>query len=270
MSEMVLNEYADGKILAGTHAHVGRVVINNPERHNAISLEMWDAATSVIAEMATDETVRLLIISGSGGKAFASGADISKFESERATAEAVAHYQATSTRFYDTLENFPKPTIAAIRGYCIGGGLALAVGCDLRLCEERSRFGVPAARLGLGYGYSGIKRLTKLVSTSMAQEIFYTARQFSAQEAYDMGLVNRVLPDAVFDSFVDDYARRICENAPLTIAAVKAVTLDIHRDPADRDFERLDRMVQLCFDSEDYVEGRRAFMEKRPPRFRGV
>jgi len=270
MSEVVLNEYADGKILAGTHAHVGRLVVNNPARHNAISLEMWDAAASVIAEMATDDAVRLLVISGAGGKAFASGADISKFESERATAEAVSHYQATSTHFYDTLENFPKPSIAAIRGYCIGGGLALAVCCDLRLCEERSRFGVPAARLGVGYGFSGIKRLTRLVSTSMAQEIFYTARQFSAQEAYDMGLVNRVLPDAMFDGFVDDYAQRICENAPLTIAAVKAVTLDIHRDPADRDLDRLDRMVQACFDSEDYVEGRRAFMEKRPPRFRGV
>jgi len=270
MSETLLKEYADGKILAGTQANVGRLVINNPARHNAISLDMWEAAATVIADMSTDETVRLLIISGAGGKAFASGADISKFESERATAESVAKYHATSAHFYNILENFPKPTIAAIRGYCIGGGLALAVACDLRLCDERSRFGVPAARLGLGYGFAGIKRLTRLVSTSMAQEIFYTARQFSAQEAYDMGLVNRILPDAVFDAFVDDYARRICENAPLTIAAVKAVILDIHRDPADRDLERLERMVQTCFDSEDYVEGRRAFMEKRPPRFRGV
>ena len=177
--------------------------------------------------------------------------------------------KAISTRFHETLSTFPKPTIAAIRGYCIGGGLGLAVCCDLRLCEERARFGVPAARLGVGYGFAGIKRLTRLVSTSMAQEIFYTARQFSAQEAYDMGLVNRVLPDAMFDGYVDDYARRICENAPLTIAAVKAVTLDIDRNPDDRDLGRLERMVQACFDSEDYVEGRRAFMEKRPPRFKG-
>ena len=156
-----------------------------------------------------------------------------------------------------------------IRGYCIGGGLALAICCDMRICEERSRFGVPAAKLGLGYGYPGIRRLADVIGTSMAKEIFYTARQFSAQEAYDMGLVNRMLAEPLLDAFVDDYASRIRENAPMTIAAVKAVALDIDRDPADRDLARLDAMVEACFDSEDYIEGRRAFMEKRKPRFSG-
>ncbi len=269
MKRDALNDFADGKIQAGTVDQVGHIVINNPERHNAIGLDMWEAATEAIEAMADDDEVRLLIMSGAGGKAFASGADISKFEKERSTKKDVLHYQATSSRFYDALQNFPKPTIAAIRGYCIGGGVALAICCDLRICESRSRFGIPAARLGLGYGYPGIKRLADVVGTSMAKEIFYTARQFSAAEAYDMGLVNRVLDEPVFDAFVEDYASRIRENAPMTIATVKAAAIDINRDPADRDLARLDAMVEACFDSDDYVEGRRAFMEKRKPQFQG-
>ena len=264
-----LSTHADGKIRAGTVDQVGHIVINNPERHNAIGLDMWEAATEVVETMSEDNDVRLLILSGAGGKAFASGADISKFEKERSTRKDVLHYQATSSRFYNALQNFPKPTIAAIRGYCIGGGLALAICCDLRICETRSRFGIPAARLGLGYGYPGIKRLADVIGTSMAKEIFFTARQFSAQEAFDMGLVNRVLEEPVFDAFIEDYARRIRENAPMTIATIKAVALDIDRDPADRDLAKLDAMVEACFDSEDYIEGRRAFMEKRKPQFKG-
>lgn len=264
-----LKEYADGLVLAGTVDRVGYLVINNPQRHNAISLDMWSAATQVLSDMAGDIETRALVVTGSGGKAFASGADISKFESERSTEEAVAHYQATSSKFYTTLENFPKPSLAVIKGYCIGGGLALAVCCDLRICTDRSSFGVPAAKLGLGYGYSGIKRLTRLVSVSFAQEIFYTARQFTAQEASDMGLVNRVLSGTVIDTFVNDYLTRIRENAPMTIAAVKAVTLAIEQDPDDRDHPHIDKMVDDCFRSEDYVEGRRAFMEKRKPAFKG-
>ncbi len=264
-----LGEYADGKLLAGTVDQVGYLVINNPARHNAIGLDMWQAAAEALAEMLGDKDTRALVVTGAGGKAFASGADISKFEKERSTTEAVEHYQQTSARFYQALENFPKPTIADIRGYCIGGGMALAVCCDIRLCTEQSRFGVPAAKLGLGYGYAGINRLCKIVSTSSAQEIFYTARQFSAQEAFDMGLVNRVLSPAMIDAYVQDYLQRICQNAPMTIAAVKAVTLAINQDESKRDHQMLEQMVTDCFESEDYIEGRRAFMEKRKPDFKG-
>ena len=263
-----LSEYADGMLLAGTVDRIGYLVINNPQRHNAISLDMWAAATEVLADMQSDKETRALVVTGAGGKAFASGADISKFESERSTEEAVAHYQATSAKFYSTLEHFPKPTLALIKGYCIGGGLALAVCCDIRICTDRSSFGVPAAKLGLGYGYSGIKRLTRLVSVAFAQEIFYTARQFTAQEAADMGLVNRMLSGTVIDTYVEDYLNRIRENAPMTIAAVKAVTLAIEQDPDQRDHTALDKMVEDCFRSDDYIEGRRAFMEKRKPDFK--
>lgn len=264
-----LQPYADGKLLAGVDDQVGYLVINNVERHNAIGLEMWAAATDALSAMRDDEKVRALVVTGAGGKAFASGADISKFAKERSTKADVAHYQDTSSKFYSILESFQKPTIAVIKGYCIGGGLALAVCCDIRLCTDQSRFGVPAAKLGVGYGYPGIKRLCKVVSTSSAQEIFYTARQFDAQEAYEMGLVNRVLTDDALDDYANDYLNRIRQNAPLTIAAVKAVTLAIEQDAIERDHVALEKMVQACFESDDYVEGRKAFMEKRKPLFNG-
>ena len=267
---MSLQEYAEGKILGGREGHVGHLVINNPERHNATSLAMWKGAFEVVEKLAADPEARLLVVSGAGGKAFASGADISKFEEERSDPNDVDHYQASTARFYSALHDFPKPSIAKINGYCIGGGMALAICCDMRICQEKSRFGVPAAKLGLGYGYEGVERLANVVGTSMATEIFYTARQFSSTEAYDMGLVNRVVPDDELDSFVDDYATRISENAPLTIAAIKQIKLAINSTPDKRDHARLEQMVKACFDSEDYIEGRRAFMEKRKPDFKGA
>ena len=222
----------------------------------------------LLEAMALDETVRLLVIRGAGGKAFASGADISKFEKERASADQVAIYTAASTRFYNAVFHFPKPTIAMITGYCIGGGMGLAVCCDLRLCEDKSRFAVPAAKLGLGYGFDGVARLSALVGPSMVKEIFFTARQFTAQEAYDMGLVNRVLPSHMLEPYVADYVKRMAENAPMTMASVKAITADIQKPESERDRARIDALVKACFDSEDYIEGRRAFMEKRKPEFK--
>lgn len=264
-----LNSEADGKILCGVENHIGYLVINNAERHNAIGLAMWAAAAEAIAQMSGDDNVRALVVTGAGGKAFASGADIAKFETERSTAEAVSHYQETSGRFYHALEHFPKPTLAVIRGYCIGGGLALAICCDLRLCTSASRFGVPAAKLGVGYGYPGIKRLAQLVNVSTAKEIFFTARQFTADEALQMGLVNRVLADDELDDYALDYLRRISENAPLTMNSVKAIATAIGKESHERDHDALDAMVAACFNSEDYIEGRRAFMEKRKPVFKG-
>jgi enoyl-CoA hydratase len=258
------------KIVSRTEGGIGHIVFNNPEKRNAVSLEMWQAVEQALDRFAADDGVRVVVLSGAGGKAFVSGADISKFENERSTAAEVKHYNATTGRLYDKMTGFAKPTIAQITGSCVGGGVALAVCCDLRICGEGSRFAIPAARLGLGYGFGGLNRLAQLVGPSFAKELFFTARLFSSAEAHQMGLVNRVVPDDQVEAYVADYARMITENAPLTIGAVKAIVGEVLKDPAKRDLERCAALVDACYASQDYIEGRRAFMEKRKPQFVGA
>ena len=257
------------KLLARKEAGVGIVTFNNPERHNAVSLEMWEATTGALDAFAADDDVRVVVLTGAGGKAFVSGADISKFASERASIEATRAYDVNDGGDLQRIYEFPKPTIAMIRGYCIGGGVGLGACCDLRICSDNSRFAVPAAKLGLGYAYAGLKRLVDIVGPSFAKEIFYTARQFDAQEAYAMGLVNRVVPEAELESTVKSITDMICANAPLTIKAVKFTVGEILKDESKRDVARVDQMVEACFASRDYTEGRTAFMEKRKPVFTG-
>ena len=257
---------SDEKIIGRRDGAVGHVIFNNTARHNAVSLDMWHAMSAVLDDFLAEEELRVVVVSGAGGKAFVSGADISKFATERATKEGVAAYASASAAAYDKLYQFPKPTIAKIQGYCLGGGVNLALCCDLRLCNQGARFAIPAAKLGLGYG---LKRLSDVIGPARALEIFYTARQFSAEEAYHMGLVNGCVADDELEASVADITSRICGNAPLTIAAIKRASREIAKDPADRDLEALEVMVQACFDSQDYIEGRRAFMEKRKPVFKG-
>jgi enoyl-CoA hydratase/carnithine racemase len=257
------------KLLARKEAGVGIITFNNPERLNAVSLEMWEAAKHALDTFAADDDVRVVVLTGAGGKAFVSGADISKFGSERATLAGVRAYDATTAATFSSIDEFPKPTIAMIRGYCVGGGLGLASCCDLRICSDNSRFAVPAAKLGLGYGYAGLKRLVDIVGPSFAKEIFYTARQFDAQEASAMGLVNRVVPVAELENTVRSITDMICANAPLTIKAVKYTVGEILKDETQRDVARVNEMVEACFKSGDYTEGRTAFMEKRKPVFTG-
>lgn len=244
------------------------IIFNNPERHNALSRDMWEALPRLVETLAAEPAVRLLILRGAGDKAFVSGADISEFETERATPEAVARYDALVEHATGTLAACPRPTIAMIRGHCMGGGLAVAVSCDLRLASEESGFAIPAARLGVGYRAAGLKALVDLVGPAFAKEIIYTARRFSAEEARAMGLVNRVVPADALEGLVRDYARTIGDNAPLTIAATKEIVHELMRsDGPDR--ARCEALIERCFGSEDYIEGRRAFMEKRRPRFTG-
>jgi enoyl-CoA hydratase len=257
------------KMLARKSGRVGTLVFNNPERHNAVSLEMWQAAATILDDFAADEEIRVVVLTGAGGKAFVSGADISKFEDERATRDAVQRYNAATEKVYSAVATFAKPTIALIQGYCIGGGLNLAVCCDLRFCSEGSRFGLPAAKLGLGYGYPGLKRFIDTIGPAHTKDIFFSARQFGAAEALQMGIVNRVLPDAELSSFVESYARGVAANAPLTVQAIKQVTLEVLKPESERDLNRATDLVARCFASHDYVEGRRAFMEKRDPVFTG-
>jgi enoyl-CoA hydratase len=258
------------KMLSRKEGGVGYVIFNNPERHNAVSLDMWAAATRILADFARDDAVRVVVVTGAGGKAFISGADISRFGDERSTEAAIAHYNKTVAEANTAFYEFAKPTIAMIQGYCIGGGLGLAICCDLRICSDNSKFGIPAAKLGLGYGYPGIKRLTDVVGPSFAKEIFYTARHFDAEEARTMGLVNRVVPVAELEAYVKNYAETIGANAPLTINAVKYIVGEAVKDESKRDLERAGAMVKQCFDSKDYIEGRTAFMEKRKPVFTGT
>ena len=257
------------KLVARKEGGVGIVTFNNPQRHNAVSLEMWDATKRALDAFAADDEVRVVVLTGAGDKAFVSGADISKFADERASLEATRTYDARTAAAFSSVYEFPKPTIAMIRGYCIGGGLGVATCCDLRICSDNSVFAVPAAKLGLGYAYAGLKRLTDIVGHSYAKEIFYTARQFDAQEAYAMGLVNRVVAAAELESYVKSITDMICANAPLTIKAVKFTVGEILKDESKRDIARADAMVAQCFASSDYVEGRTAFMEKRKPVFTG-
>ena len=257
------------KMLARKEGGVGILTFNNPERHNAVSLEMWEATKRMLDGFAADDDIRVVVLTGAGGQAFVSGADISKFATERATLEASRAYNVKSDAAYTSVADFPKPTIAMIRGYCIGGGVGLAVCCDLRICSDNSRFAVPAAKLGLGYGYSGLKRLVDIVGASFAKEIFYTARQFDAQEASAMGLVNRVVPAGELEAYVKSITDMISANAPLTIKAVKFTVGEMLKDESKRNLARSVELVEQCFASRDYTEGRTAFMEKRKPVFTG-
>ena len=261
---------ASEKMLSKKEHGVGWMILNNPERHNAISLEMWDAALEIMQDFRADPSVRAMVLTGAGGKAFASGADISKFKDERQEAEAVAHYQATTQKAYDAILGMPIPTIAMIRGYCIGGGTALAVCCDIRICTENAKFGVPAAKLGLGYGMNRAKPLVDLVGPAYAKEMFFTGRQFSAQEAEKMGLVNRVVPNDKLEEAIEEITRTIAENAPLTVKCAKLVVGEVVKDADKRDVAATERAVAACFASADYKEGQAAFMEKRKPKFIGA
>jgi enoyl-CoA hydratase len=258
------------KMLSRKEGKAGYVIFNNPERRNAVSLDMWARTAEILADFAQDDEVRVVVLTGAGDKSFVSGADISKFESERASLEATKVYNATVAKANQDIYEFPKPTIAMIKGYCIGGGLGLAVCCDLRICSDNSTFAIPAAKLGLGYAFPGVKRLVDLVGPAFAKEIFFTARQFNAEEARVMGLVNRVLPAAELESYVENYAETIASNAPLTVKAEKFIINEAVRDEGKRNLARCTELVEQCFTSNDYTEGRRAFMEKRKPAFTGT
>lgn len=257
------------KMIAEKDGPIGWMIYNNPARHNAMSLEMQQAIPVILEDFRNDPEVRVVVLRGAGDRAFVSGADISEFESKRSTAEARRHYDEAGGRAGAALARLEVPIIAMVRGFCMGGGLATAMRADLRIASEDAVFGIPAARLGLGYGFGGVKGLVDLVGPAYASEILLSARRFSAQEALEMGLLNRVVPVEQLEKSVRELALQIASNAPLTVRASKAAIREAMKDREKRDLERVERLVRECFESEDYVEGRTAFMEKRRPVFRG-
>jgi len=256
-------------MLVDREGAIGWITFSNPARRNAVSLAMWQALHAIVHELAEDDAVRAIVVKGAGNQAFVSGADISEFEQLRSSRETVRTYNHAAEQATEALRKVGKPTIAMIRGFCIGGGVSVALSCDLRIAGTGSRFGVPAARLGLGYEFAGVRKLVNVVGPAYAKEIFYTARQFSADEALAMGLVNRVVADDGLESAVRECANGIAANAPLTVASIKTLVEQALKDESQRDPALCREVVDRCFESEDYVEGRTAFLEKRKPVFKG-
>ncbi len=257
------------KLLLAVDDGIARVTFNNPEKRNALSVEIRTALPGLLRHLQDDADVRVVIITGAGDRAFVSGADISEFGDRRTTPEARAEYDRAAGASADAWTALEKPIIAMIRGFCIGGGLLTALQADIRIAADDAQFGVPAARLGLGYGYGGVAALMAVVGPAFAAEILFSARRLSAAEALQCGLVNRVVPVADLEAAVMTLAQAITENAPLTVAACKAAIREAGRTPDRRNLDRVAKMVEACFLSDDYREGQQAFAEKRRPHFTG-
>jgi enoyl-CoA hydratase len=269
VSKQADKSHADGKILQSATDGVGIITFNNPEKRNAMSLEMWEGFGNALVELRDDPDVRVVIMVGAGDKAFVSGADISQFEKTRHNAEASEEYSRRSAAQRALLADYPKPTIACIRGFCLGGGMQVAMLADIRIASDNSQFGIPAARLGIAYGYDGLRNLVSLVGPSWARLIMYTGMRIDSAEGLRIGLVDRVTPDADLWNATMEIATTIAGNAPLAIKAAKITIAQILKDPDQRDMDAIKEIGTACMDSEDFREGRRAFMEKRKPKFSG-
>jgi enoyl-CoA hydratase len=260
---------ATEKLIAKKEGAIGWIIFNNPEKRNAMSLEMSQATAAAMEAYAKDPEVRVVIFRGAGDKAFVSGADISQFEKTRHNAAASEEYSKRSEAQRALLAGYPKPTIACIRGFCLGGGMQVAMLTDIRIASDNSQFGIPAAKLGIAYGYDGLKHLVSLVGPSWARLIMYTGMRIDSAEALRIGLVDRVLPDGELWNATMEIARTISGNAPLAIKAAKITIAEVLKDESKRDMKAIKAIGRACMDSEDFREGRTAFMEKRKPQFKG-
>jgi enoyl-CoA hydratase/carnithine racemase len=258
-----------GRIELTIEPPIGWLAIDNPSKRNALNLAMWQAIPDRIAAVEADPGIRVVVLRGAGALPFASGADISEFETVRATAAGGKAYEAANEAAFRALAGCSKPVIAMIRGFCLGGGLGLAVSCDIRIAAEGSQFGIPAARLGVGYPPAAMAYVVAAVGPAAAKDLFFTARRIGSEEALALRLVSRVLADDALESHARELALSIAANAPLTIAAAKRAIDAAAGLPGARDAAGLARLAEACFDSEDYREGRTAFLEKRPPVFKG-
>ena len=265
----VTKAFANGKMLAAKDDGVGLITFNQPEKRNAMSIEMWLGLGEILDEFREDSSVHVVVLTGAGNKAFVSGADISQFEKNRNSADAQKEYDRITGVGREKYHAFPKPTLARIRGFCMGGGLAIAMGADLRIAAADGQFGIPAARLSIAYAPDSVRRLIDLVGPAHARMILYTAKRIDAAEAERIGLINKMTTEEDLNETVLDIARTIADNAPLSVAASKLTINEMLKDESVRDMDAIRRMGEICFNSADYRDGRTAFLEKRPPRFTG-
>jgi enoyl-CoA hydratase/carnithine racemase len=256
------------KLITDRRGSIGYLVLNTPQRRNALSLDMWQAIPRYVAEFDQNDQIRCLVITGSGTEAFAAGADISEFEANRATEETAKVYDDATREAVAAIIGCSRPVVAAIRGICFGGGVALAAACDLRVAASDARFCIPAARLGVAYGVGGTARLSHMIGASLAAEMLITARVYSAHEALMRGLVHQVAPVADFDTVLEGYTSAIAANAPLSMTASKRAIQAV-LTPHQHQIGEADAAATACARSEDYAEGRTAFMQKRKPVFHG-
>lgn len=257
------------KLIVEKEGAIGRLILNQPEKRNAIGFEMWQGIGDAMETFSNDAQIRVVVVSGAGGKAFSAGADISEFKEHRSSPDARKAYDEAMRRAFDRLYNLPLMTIAKIDGVCVGGGAELAMDCDILLASDTSRFGITPARLGLGYSLPDVDRLVRHLGVKNTKEVLATARLFSAADALRMGWINRVVPAADIDAAVEELAREISGNAPLTLTASKLITNEAAKVPSERNIDLCTALVEKCYASADYVEGQKAFAEKRAPKFAG-
>lgn len=264
-----VEDYADGRLKFRYRDGVAAVTFNNPDRLNAMSYTMWQALGNIADRLATDDGVRVLTLEGAGNRAFVSGADISEFGENRSTPENTKRYGEAVARADISIGNLPFPTVALIRGYCIGGGLGIAMRCDLRLARDDAKFAITAVKLGLGYGFHGTRMLQRKLGHSVTADLLFTGRKLGAQEALAKGICDRVFEAETFETETKSVIAEIAANAPLTIRAAKASLLEMLKPEAEQDVAHINTLTANCFLSEDYQEGQKAFAEKRKPVFRG-